>query len=101
MILIDLEAGDAAPFIDRVRALATGVVRMHGPQNLVITRIDNWFGPKWLAFSGKLLGALGVAKKDLTLPPFVPSRVVWQHDYQRDDDGTYQRSDAGQPLHIE
>jgi hypothetical protein len=27
-------------------------------------------------FSGKALGALGVRKKKLTLPPFIPSRVV-------------------------
>src|SRR5262249_54069328 len=41
----------------------------------------NWFGKRWLGFSGKALGALGVRKKKLTLPPFNPSRVVSQRRF--------------------
>jgi hypothetical protein len=37
-----------------------------------VVKIDNWFGKRWLGFSGKALGALGVRKKKLTLPPFHP-----------------------------
>ena len=44
-------------------------------------KIDNWFGKRWLRFSGKSLGAIGVHKRKLTLPPFIPSRVVSQRRF--------------------
>ncbi len=62
----------------------------------------DWFDYKWCYFSGKTLGAIGVAKFcDLTLPPFVPNRVLSQEHYtcaQSNGDG-YELSDAP-PLHV-
>ena len=50
--------------------------------DLHLVRIDNWFGPKWLGFSGKLLGAVGVhtdvERGAVVVPPFSPGRVVWE-----------------------
>lgn len=50
-----------------------------------VMKIDNWFGKRWLGFSGKALGVLGVRNEKLTLPPFIPSRVVSQRRlFERD-----------------
>lgn len=50
--------------------------------DLHLVRIDNWFGPKWLGFAGKLLGTVGVRtdveRGALVVPPFSPGRVVWE-----------------------
>lgn len=55
-----------------------GILAHHGPSRLRLLHVDNWFGPKWLGFSGKVLGALGIWRdeQDLTLPPFVPARIL-------------------------
>ena len=59
--------GDSAEFMEKLRALVAGVARDHEPAQLYVVRIDNWFGPKWMHFAGKLT---------LHVPPFVPHRVV-------------------------
>ena len=48
----------------------------YSPTDYIWTSIDNWFDHKWLRFSGKMLGALGVWKGQLTVPPFNPERVL-------------------------
>jgi hypothetical protein len=68
---------DAPDFIAQVEACANGVLRVYAPKELVLINIDNWFSQKWLHFSGKALGAVGVWRSDqsLAVPPFVPNRV--------------------------
>jgi hypothetical protein len=59
-----------------VQRLIHGVILTSKPKDYCVVRIDNWFGERWLNFSGKTLGALGVHKKpNTTFPPFVPSRI--------------------------
>ena len=69
---------DAADFIAEVQGLVDGLLRHYAPRTVVLIKIDNFFGSRWLRFSGKALGALGVWKKRLNVPPFVPNRVVSQ-----------------------
>jgi hypothetical protein len=78
---ITSDQDDAPEFIAELQSLADGLLRAYAPPTVVIIKIDNWFGPKWLKFSGKALGALGVWKKRLTIPPFVPNRVVSQRAF--------------------
>ena len=56
----------------------SGLVKVFKPKELYVTQIDNWFDSKWLSFSGKVLGALGVWKYngEATIPPFNPNRIT-------------------------
>jgi hypothetical protein len=63
-------------------------------------RIDNWFGPKWFGFCGKLVGAVGVANdRNVVIPPFVQNRLTAQSLFVRDDDGSYSHQGDGPKVH--
>jgi hypothetical protein len=70
-------------YLECAESLIKGVVRSIKPNRFFVVKIDNWFGKRWLRFSGKAFGAIGVGKARLTLPPFIPSRVVSQSLYSR------------------
>ena len=53
-----------------------GVEETVDTDHTFVVKIDHWFGKRWLGFSGKAIGKLGVRKRKLTLPPFIPSRVM-------------------------
>ena len=105
---VSAQQGDSAEFIKKARAIAIGVARDYVPARLYVIRIDNWFGPKWMHFAGKLTAgrrirgfptaAIGVHKTRLHVPPFVPSRVVGQRVFVGPD---YEETVAAMPLHIE
>jgi len=94
--------GDSAEFMKRVQALVVGVARDYMPARLYAIRIDNWFGPKWLHFAGKVsVGKhfyAGIHKVTLHVPPFVPHRVVAERVFAGPD---CDKSVARPPLHIE
>jgi hypothetical protein len=92
------EFEDDPAFVAIVERVVDGLLQRDTPPSLVLVKIDNWFGPKWLSFSGKALGAIAVWKATLTIPPFVPNRVVYQKRYAAP---TYQEVDSGKPLHSE
>ncbi len=94
---ITSDQDDAPEFIAELQNLAGGLLRTYAPPTVVIIKIDNWFGPKWLKFSGKALGALGVWKKRLTIPPFVPNRVVSQQTFAG---SSYDEVVGRKPIHI-
>jgi hypothetical protein len=73
---IALGQDDSPDFIDIVEGLVNGLLIGDAPPSLMLIKIDNWFGSKWLGFSGKILGALGVSMGKLTIPPFVPNHVL-------------------------
>ncbi len=101
MIELPAEDADAEGFLKRVESATRGLCRIHRPAEIIVVRIDNWFDHKWLGFSGKILGALGVWKSTLTVPPFVPNRVSWQRRYQRmESSGDYELTEPGPSLHI-
>src|SRR5262249_55901674 len=52
------------------------IVQSRRPKVYCIVRVDNWFGDRWLNFSGKILGQLSYHKLSrITFPPFVPNRL--------------------------
>lgn len=71
------------------------------PQEVYVVHIDNWFGFKWLGFTGKALGALGFWNRDFRVPPFRPNRVLGQMVWERDATGTKYQSVAKPSLHLE
>ena len=81
MIRAVAEDGDASDFIANVNSVLFGISSAYVPPEIILVKINNWFGPRWLRFSGKTLGALGIWKQNLTVPPFVPNRVVWQRRF--------------------
>jgi len=94
---ISLAPDDAPAFIEEVRTLVAGLLRTYAPPSLLVVKIDNFFGRRWLRFSGKLLGAVGMWKKDLTVPPFVPNRVVSQKAFVGPN---YDEASFAKPIHI-
>ena len=99
------EKDDADEFIAQVDALANGIAEKHAPKCLIVIKVNSWFGSRWLGFSGKLLGmagvhlraARGVWRSDLlSVPPFVPSRIVSQRRFAAPN---YLEVAAGSPLH--
>src|SRR5260221_4421636 len=100
---ISPDIDDAPDFVNQVEHAANGVVRLHAPETLVLIKIDNFFGSKWLGFSGKALGALAFWHNPsyhpasiVRIPPFVPNRVVSQRRFSAP---TYGEIDCGKPIH--
>jgi hypothetical protein len=89
------ESTDDPEFVAWVEAVIQGVEEQFDCEESYVVKIDHWFGKRWLRFSGKALGALGVRKHRLTLPPFVPSRVVSQRRFF----SKRSRPGASRPLH--
>jgi hypothetical protein len=99
-IEISAEEGDSPEFVKQVEAVIRGLCRIHAPTEVIVVRIDNWFGKRWLRFSGKIMGLAGVWERTLTLPPFVPNRVCWERRYLRErDGGSYSLGGPGPKLH--
>jgi len=94
--------GDSAEFMKKVQALVVGVAREYEPARLHVVRIDNWFGPRWMHFAGKLSTGkhfyAGIHKTILHVPPFVPHRVVAERVFAGPN---YDETVARPPLHIE
>ena len=97
VIKIGAEDGDSPQFLTYVKAVVRGIAVQHAPPELVLVKIDNWFGPRWLKFSGKIMGAFGIWKHELTVPPFVPNRVVWERRFALP---SYAQVKTGKALHV-
>jgi hypothetical protein len=100
---ISPDTDDSPEFIALVEQLCLGVVFRFKPKQFVIIKIDNWFGSKWLGFSGKALGAVGRWDKphdrpatEIRIPPFVPNRVISQRRFSAP---SYDEVNAGKPIH--
>lgn len=78
---------DDPRFVQLINQLVIGLSAQYRPQLLYVIQVDNWFGEKWLCFTGKALGALGVWNKVLRVPPFRPNRILQQHTWELDQTG--------------
>jgi hypothetical protein len=96
-VIIRPEVDDAPEFARKVEALANGILSRYEPPAFILIKINNWFNVTWLRFSGKTLGVLGTWNNALSIPPFVPNRVVSQRRFSAPD---YQEVDAGKPIHL-
>lgn len=92
---------DSPTFIQTIQSLINAAAALESAQSVRIIRIDNWFDHKWLYFSGKSLGAIGLHKRRITIPPFHPNRVENETLYQWNAAAShYQQTDIKQSIHI-
>jgi hypothetical protein len=85
MIRILRKPDDDKEFVGVVSLILSASVALYRPREVFVVHIDNWFDGKWLAFSGKAIGAIGVCnRKQLTIPPFVLNRLSFEQHFTLD-----------------
>jgi len=84
-----------------VSQLLSSLIRLNQPAEVYVVNIDHWFDHKWQYFSGKTLGALGVWKSRLTIPPFDPGRVIREIHFRLHSATNSYREETRKPLHID
>jgi hypothetical protein len=92
---------DDPNFVELVSQLLRSLIRLNKPEEVFVVNIDHWFDHKWQYFSGKILGALGVWKSRLTVPPFDPGRVIREMHFRLDPATNSYREETRKPLHID
>lgn len=92
---------DDTNFIDMANAIILGISIKYNINTIRIYRIDNWFSSKWLGFSHKILGAIGVhSGNNLTIPPFVDNRLTAQSKFIFvEKTKTYMYEGIGEDIH--
>ena len=93
MLTLEPTANDDTTFIDITCRLIAAAAQTYDFDSLIIGHIDHWFGPRWLGFCGKFLGAAGVRSRRLTgaltPPPFHPHRIQSVRVYLQNDLGEF------------
>jgi hypothetical protein len=90
--------------LDAVASLAQALVRRSSPERVAIIRVRDWFGPNWFRFLGKVVGAAGAHARrveNVTIPPFVPERVLAEAWWQLDAGQNYVACMPNAKLHIQ
>lgn len=104
MHFIEPAIDDDPSFVELVDRLARESIKRSGLTSLVLCHLDHWFGPRWLGFCGKMLGAAGVrdfpSRRGQTPPPFHPHRLQSAVNYSIDSDGLLQRGGDVGWLHL-
>lgn len=72
---------DDETFTEIVSDVVNGMLLDAKVAGISVVKIRDWFGPKWLGFTGKKLGAFGVHDFPVAIPPFHPNRVLSQRFY--------------------
>jgi len=89
---------------DQIRFLImSGFIAKNSPLDCYIFEIDNWFDSKWLKFSGKILGAVGIWISDTTIPPFNPNRITRWAQFSktgRNGEEFYKKKSSPDQIHI-
>ena len=105
------EPHDDPAFLVVIDRIIGSRVRRDAPREAYLVHVNNWFGPRWLRFSGKgRVGFFfGCAAPDtaldefrceaLTFPPFTPNRVVAQYYFCRTGPAVYEERAAPRLVH--
>ncbi|MFC5862808.1 hypothetical protein ACFPT7_10940 [Acidicapsa dinghuensis] len=95
---IEASENDAVGFVAAVNEVIEGLLRNEKPESLIVIKVDNWFGQKWLGFSGLPIPHVAAFYRGsgTRIPPFVPNRVVSQRRFTAP---YYEEVDAGSPIH--
>ena len=99
--MLDIEQeDDDRTFLGYVHAVIDRIL-VEPVTGIYITKVDAWFGERWVGFAGKTLGAAGVHFRDeLRIPPFVPNRVVHSAYLQRQASGACIAAPPPVALHL-
>jgi hypothetical protein len=63
-----------------LRKLVLSAIKAYNPSHVRVVHIRGWFGPRWLGFAGKSLGAIGGHSSSSVVPAFNPRRVATEYD---------------------
>jgi len=75
---------DDVAFTRIVSQILNNSISVFAPSEIYVVQVDRRFDYKWMGFSNKFLGALGVWHlRDLRIPPFVPETIVEELHFQR------------------
>jgi hypothetical protein len=113
-----LEPRDDPTFLAIIDRIIAALVLRDRPKDVHLVHVDNWFGAKWLRYSGKGVIAFPtrcasgagpshdpiVALDDqyqekLTFPPFTRNRIVSEHYFARTTEGSYEEQCPPQLVH--
>ncbi len=72
---------DDAIFLETADDIINGMLLETKVAGISVVKIRDWFGPKWLGFAGKKMGAIRIYGLPLRMPPFHPKRVLSQRFY--------------------
>lgn len=100
MINLQPNQHDDASFVGLAERLLKNLVHSYSPRDVYVIQIDHWFDHKWLHFSGKTVGAVGLWRSTLTVPPFDPKRVVSENHFRANSPDSY-RLELVKPLHLD
>ncbi len=104
LVALHTTKADATPFTDIASRLVTATAIQNDLDRVYAVHIDNWFGPRWLGFCGKIAGAAGVRnrtlKRSLNVPPFHPNRVLTARGHHLRADGLYSDAEELSSLHV-
>ncbi|MCP4492635.1 MAG: hypothetical protein GY820_35805 [Gammaproteobacteria bacterium] len=100
MKYIDENENDDQEFLEIVQEVISGTIEKSHPDFSLVLKMDNWFGEKWLGFSHVVMGAFGVAYGNLSIPPFVPERVISQSSFIHKAADDISVEALNNPLHI-
>jgi hypothetical protein len=100
MNVIKRNTTDNSEFIVNIEAVIQDRIDIWQPNEVYITRIDNWFDIKWLKFSGTIMHEISIYQLiEITIPPFHPNRVEICNKYCKNN-GIYIETKLDKPLHI-
>jgi hypothetical protein len=97
---LHINKSDDPQFAGHVVQIVNAVLQAEAPNEVRIIKLDNWFGPKWLMFSHKVMGAFGVSSRDLVVPPFVPNRIISELAFIRHNSAIFVSCKPQQAVHI-
>ena len=92
---------DNPNFILNCEKIIQNRIELWKPNNIFVTRIDNWFDGKWMNYAGTKLHAISFWNFEdiLTVPPFHPNRVESSDFYQKTAE-QYVKKENQNVLHI-
>ena len=83
MISIIQKEYDDVAFTRIVTRILNNSISFISPNDVYLVQVDRRFDYKWMGFSNKFLGAVGVWHlTDLRIPPFVPEKIVEEKHFQ-------------------
>ena len=92
---------DNPNFILNCEKIIQNRINLWNPNDIFVTRIDNWFDGKWMNYAGTKLHAISFWNFEdiLTVPPFHPNRVESSDFYQKTAE-QYVKKENQNILHI-